>query len=134
MYRCAHTPVFVPVPVKLNNRTAYTAVYFSELYLVEDRDEDCVYSSSSLSPSPLAGGAQMGMLPDFSRRSELAGSYRSEAWVQASQAVSALRDSTTCGSDYPYCFESEGECRKLNDYPWHNKGMEHIHLQEYMSW
>lgn len=177
------------------SRTSYTAVYFSELYLIEDRDDDCLYSNPAVAvaaaASALAGGtggsvtggylelvldkegaptmdgagggfgAAMGLpqsseLPSATwqpgtdlqpqqQRQEVkppplsSSSSSSSVRTHPSSSFSSslgldLSDSTTCGSDYPYCFSAEGECRKLNDYPWHNEGMEHIHLQEYMSW
>lgn len=112
-------------------RSSYTAVYFSELYLVEDRDDDCIYSSPSLLPS--SDYLQLG-ISDVNKKLISSSGEDVELRIGSRTSISALHDSTTCGSDYPYCFSDEGECRKLNDYPWHNQGLEHIHLQEYMSW
>ena len=86
---------------------------------MEDRDDDCIYSHPSVSYDYLQDSADASTAVD---------GYESPvSWK-------LLHDSTTCGSDYPYCFSDEGECRKLNDYPWRNQGLDHIHLQEYMSW
>ena len=149
MYSQQNITVFsiywTPPPLHHHGRTSYTAVYFSELYLVEDRDRDCLYSNPAVSAAPaylaLQGTTpeEAGMsLPDDARATwqteerteERAEGNDSAPWT----ATGTLSDSTTCGTDYPYCFSGDGECKKLNDYPWHNTGLDHIHLQEYMSW
>lgn len=107
-------------------------MYFSELYLVEDRDDDCLYSNPSVEAVELAMNSlttSTNYIPVMGQEQQVKQSPQ-----QVRTLTSSLNAGSTCGTDYPYCFSVEAECRKLNDYPWHNEGMEHIHLQEYMSW
>jgi len=100
---------------------------------VEDRDDDCLYSNPSVAVTVAAALAA----DPTTNYMELALESESIEGIPVATVgvgAGALGDSTTCGTDYPYCFSAEGECRKLNDYPWHNEGMDHTHLQEYMSW
>lgn len=40
--------------------------------------------------------------------------------------------SSMCAADYPYC--RSDTCYALNAAPWHNRGIDHRVLEEYMSW
>eukprot|EP01034_Spumella_vulgaris_P025557 gene25559-32028_t len=57
-------------------------------------------------------------------------SYSSEAFTSSS----FLSGSAVCGSDFPYCVDGGDHCSALSTYPWHNKGMSSLHLEEFMSW
>eukprot|EP01035_Chromulina_nebulosa_P018884 gene18884-24676_t len=47
-------------------------------------------------------------------------------------SYSNVNELDVCPIDYPFC--RSGYCYTLNQNPWHNKGLWHIYLEEYMSW
>jgi MFS family permease len=87
----------------------YTGVFYSSLFIQQSSTSSSTSSDSTLSMS--AVGSCMY-------------SYNSTATV-IDAAVSV------CGSDYPYCVQSQ--CSALSSYPWHNKGMDSIELEVYYN-
>jgi hypothetical protein len=86
--------------------SAYTSVFFSELYV--DEGTSCTYSN----PSVNATASLQSIMPGSSSSSFGGASFGGARTAAAGDGV--------CDQDYPYCIE--GICKDLSDTPWHNQG------------